>query len=316
MQNQPLISFIIPVFNVPDEMLTTCLQSIFSLQLNASEREVIVVDDGSEWDITRSWCNAWCNEIVYKRQRNQRQGKARNVALDMARGQYIQFVDADDYLIPHIYNKVISFVRKHNGIDLLSFGFTSNQKALAWAKEPTERMTGPYYMQHYNLRTGPCFYIYNRATLGHIRFPLGIVFEDVEFTTHIYLQAQKVYAAMAQAYFYRMRKGSTTSRQTRETYLNKYLPISEEILYRLQQVEVTGEQVAALQRRVAQLTMDHIYNVMRFTHNLSFLNNTLKCFRQHKLYPLPNEHYTRKYTLFRLLIQCRLTRAVLTLILK
>ena len=51
----PFISFIVPVYNVPTEMLCECLHSLFSLALQAHEVQIIVVDDGCDYDITQGW---------------------------------------------------------------------------------------------------------------------------------------------------------------------------------------------------------------------------------------------------------------------
>lgn len=314
MPTQPLISFIVPVYKVPDDMLSACLQSIFSLQLTASEREVIVVDDGNQHDITHSWCDEWRQSIVLIRQANQGLSKARNVALDVAHAQYIQMVDADDYLLPHIYNPIIQFVRTHL-TDVFCFNFTQNEQAQHMTLPPC-LTTGTNYMLANNMRSVAWGYLYNRSTLGHLRFTEGIVFEDVEFTTHVFLSARRVYVTQAQPYYYRVRQGAITSKQTRATYVNHYLPTSEQILYRLQRTSVTPQQSVAMQRRLAQLTMDHVYNVMRYTHSVQLLNQTLKRFKKSGLYPFPNAHYTRKYTLFRWLVQCPITRIMMTYLLK
>ena len=58
----------------------------------------------------------------------------------------------------------------------------------------------------------------------------------------------------------------------------------------------------ALQRRVAQLTMDYLYNIIRLTRSRHYLKRKIQELRRLGLYPLPAKAYTAKYTLFRLLI--------------
>jgi glycosyltransferase involved in cell wall biosynthesis len=83
-------------------MLRQCLDSIIRLSLRKSEREIIVVDDGSQVSPLGA-LNNYLEDIIYIRQKNGGLGCARNRGLQNATGQYIQFVDADDALITNQY---------------------------------------------------------------------------------------------------------------------------------------------------------------------------------------------------------------------
>ena len=72
----------------------------------------------------------------------------------------------------------------------------------------------------------------------------------------------------------------------------------------------------ALSRRIAQLTMDYLYNNMRMKHSLIELNKAIAELKQHGLYPLPDKDYTKKYTLFRKMISTFVGRTALLLIIK
>ena len=120
----PFISFIVPVYNVPTEMLCECLHSLFSLALQAHEVQIIVVNDGCDYDITQGWQPAWIERVTLIRQANQGLSMARNNALAVATGQYVQFVDADDYLFSSLYNEVLAYL-KAQAIDLLYFDTTA-----------------------------------------------------------------------------------------------------------------------------------------------------------------------------------------------
>ena len=56
---------------------------------------------------------------------------------------------------------------------------------------------------------------------------------------------------------------------------------------------------AAMERRIAQLSMDYLYNTARLTHSYSHLNDACERLRRRGLFPLPDKKYTRKYSLFR-----------------
>lgn len=307
------ISFIVPVYNVPTEMLCECLHSLFSLALQTHEVQIIVVDDGCDYDITQGWHPAWIERVTLIRQANQGLSMARNNALAVATGQYVQFVDADDYLFSSLYNEVLAYL-KAQAIDLLYFDTTATTTPQSWTT-PKGVTSGADFMLHNNLRSSACGYAFKRELVGDLRFVAGTYYEDIEFTTRIVLKAKSMAATTAQPYYYRVRKGSITSKKTVEDYEQKFLPMSAQILTRLQHLLVEAAQRPALERRIAQLTMDHVYNTMRYTHHYAYLSQTLTALRRQGLYPFPNKHYTRKYTLFRSLVACPITRHLLTLLL-
>ena len=69
----------------------------------------------------------------------------------------------------------------------------------------------------------------------------------------------------------------------------------------------------ALNRRIAQLSMDYLYNTIRLTHSRHQLAEAIGKLRRHGLFPLPDKAYTRKYTLFRRLVGTRMGRQLLLL---
>lgn len=107
------ISTIIPVYNA-DIFLKRCLDSIISQ--NLSDTEIICIDDGStdsSWEILQTYNSKFDNIHIF-RQKNQYAGTARNVGLKKAKGEYVHFLDADDYLFPESYNEVYNFAVSMN----------------------------------------------------------------------------------------------------------------------------------------------------------------------------------------------------------
>ena len=82
---KPLISFILTYYNLPVEMLIECIESILALSLQADEREIIVVDDGSKIRCVNE-LTKYDDEITYIRQRNMGLSEARNTGIQMATG--------------------------------------------------------------------------------------------------------------------------------------------------------------------------------------------------------------------------------------
>ena len=117
------ISFIIPYYNVPTDMLRECIESILALSLQADEREIIVVDDGSDVSPEDTLFQLG-DDIRYVRKENGGVSSARNLGLESATGEYIQFVDADDLLIKTPYLYCTEHLKRENA-DMIVFDFCS-----------------------------------------------------------------------------------------------------------------------------------------------------------------------------------------------
>ena len=125
---QPKISVVIPVFNA-EKYIDRCIQSI--LRQSMSNIEIICVDDGSDdasLDLLR-WYESNNSNIIVISQKNLHAGVARNTGLKAARGEYVHFLDIDDYICfnPDIYNCIYEEAKKLD-LDVLRFlatGFSS-----------------------------------------------------------------------------------------------------------------------------------------------------------------------------------------------
>lgn len=99
---EPLISVIVPVYNV-DKYLERCVQSIVGQTYE--NLEILLIDDGSS-DLSGQFCDAWSAKdyrILVIHKQNGGQSEARNYGLDLALGDYIGFVDSDDFVVVEMY---------------------------------------------------------------------------------------------------------------------------------------------------------------------------------------------------------------------
>ncbi len=293
----PLVSFIIPTYNVPNWMIKDCLNSILSLSLRPTEREIILVDDGSQRCVIDE-LDELKEDIIYIRQRNQGQSAARNVGLKMASGKYVQFVDSDDRLITPVYEHCLDLVRFKKP-EMVVFDFTSKETRQALFKDNDER-TGIDYMTNCNIYGTACNYICRRDIIGGLRFIEGIIHEDEDFTPRLLLKAKRIIITDAKAYFYNIRTDSTITKRTPEAIakrLNDKLHVIED-LRELAQHSPTDERTA-LTRRVDQLTMDYIYQTIVETKSRTEVEKRLEDLKNKNLFPLPERDYTNKYKWFR-----------------
>ena len=313
MEQQPLVSFIIPTYNLPESLLRECIDSIMSLSLREFEREIIVVDDGSKRAAIASLTDL-ADTIIYIRQRNSGLSAARNRGLQNASGRYIQFVDGDDLLISNLYEHCLDLARFQKP-DMVMFEFCRKMtKEKTYDDLPV--ISGSDLMRHHNIKATACGYLFKSTTMGNLRFTPGICHEDEEFTPLLLLRTESVIRTSAPAYFYRERRDSiTTSKNVRKVL--QRLHDFKGVIYRLHaQASLSNDQWStldrlALLRRVHQLTMDYIYQVIIETRSRHYLDRQLAELRNHSLFPLSDKDYTKKYTWFRRLTQTKIGLAFL-----
>lgn len=297
---QTFISFVIPAYNVPADMLHDCIESIRRLSLRKKEREIILVDDGSDSNLLQAVGNL-ADEIIYIRQKNSGVSSARNLGLRIAHGEYVQFIDGDDMLLRAPYEHVMDLMR-YGHADMVIFNFTdSSNDKVTTNYEDKGPMTGTELLNSRNIHGSVCGFLFKRSILGSLHFTPNVAYgEDEEFTPQLLLRAEQVYHTTAMAYYYRMRPASAINSRELRSRL-KRLNDAKTVIYNLE-AKASVMPIAerkAMRRRVAQLTMDYIYNVITLTQNRHYLNRRLEELGRKGLYPLPDQNYTKKYKWFR-----------------
>lgn len=308
----PLVSFILTYYNLPVELLCTCIDSILALSLQPGEREIIVVDDGSETSPMNDLLK-YGNEIIYIRQKNSGVSVARNTAMAMAKGQYIQLIDGDDYLLTEPYEHCLDILRNNSDADIVMFDFTHRHDQPASAICSPIKKNGIELMRTTNIHGSTCCCLFRQAVRGQLAFTPDITYgEDEEFTPQLLIRAETVYITEEKAYFYRERATSAIH-QNDEASIQKRLDDTKKVILHLNRLADTSPQSdkVALQRRVSQLTMDYIYNTIMLTRSEDKLKETLEELSKDGLFPLPNHPYSKKYILFRRLINNTIGRKIL-----
>ena len=161
-----MISIIVPVYKV-ETYLDECVQSI--LGQTYTDLEVILVDDGSP-DRSGAMCDAWAerdNRVRVIHKANGGVCSARNAGLDAARGDYVAFVDSDDWLEPEMYAAMMEKVREH-GCDVVLC-------------DCIKEHPGKPSLYTHPIRPG----FYDRAALEKEYFPHLLIMENVEYPATI-----------------------------------------------------------------------------------------------------------------------------------
>ena len=239
-------------------MLEECIQSVLSLPLCPDEREILIIDDGSKEPVSD------IEGVSIVRQENQGLSAARNKGLELAQGEYIQFLDADDFLLPDAYSQVLGLLSEQLP-DMLMFGFTHKVPTEKSRLKGVERFhSGIDFLRTRNMRASAWGYLFRRSILQDLRFYPGILHEDELFTPQLLLKAGSLLVADISPYYYRVRTSTITHQQDR-THVQKRLDDTFFVIRQLDDMtrRLPDEAREALRRRVSQLTMDYIYNVYR-----------------------------------------------------
>lgn len=206
----PAISVIVPIYNV-ESFVIGCLSGIQNQTF--PDFEVICVNDGST-DKSAELAMAFIqNDKRFRliNQENKGLSGARNTGLDAAKGQYIFFLDSDDYIHPDTL-KILYDVAQKQKASLVGAGLVKTKsvynaefpeiKESQLTVENIENPIDAYLSARRDVATGVCTRLYHRDLIGQLRFIEGIYFEDVPFTTKIMFSAKKMALVPADLYYY------------------------------------------------------------------------------------------------------------------
>ena len=215
------LSIIVPVYNVK-AFLNKCVDSLLAQDLPKEDFEIILVDDGST-DGSGKLCDSLAAEhgnIRVIHQQNRGLSGARNAGIPVASGDYILFVDSDDYLCPNVLGTLVGLAEEQD-LDILRFNyqnvnmdgavFEPNKYVKPFVDYSDVVCDGETFL---NERLGYACYAWQflvKASLLRQEgngFMEGIYFEDVEWTPRILLQAQRVASTDTVVYNYLFRTGS------------------------------------------------------------------------------------------------------------
>lgn len=194
---RPMVSIIIPVYNRADKILYTLQSAVNQIYNNF---EIVIIDDGST-DDTRSVVNKFINDngynnLHYYYQNNAGVSIARNNGIGFSKGEYICFLDSDDYLFPNKLEKQISEMEPGDDLSVASFEFfdvDNNCSTSRTIERFYDDVVEDYLANKCKLHTSS--YLINRNILlkHNIKFREGCSWgEDVEFFVKVLLKSESV----------------------------------------------------------------------------------------------------------------------------
>lgn len=216
MEQKPLVSVIVPVYNAA-KYLSTCLDSICNQTLQ--ELEIIVVNDGStdnSGEIAEEYA-AKDARIKVIHQRNGNPGATRNVGLELITGEYVGFIDGDDWIEPDMY-KIMSDSATINDSDLVVCGvsvdYTKDKKQILQQVDKNYAINdrncfGDLYfnLTDRKLFAYPVNKLYRLSLIRNYRlsFPAVLPYEDLMFNLNYYMRIQSV-SLLPDLFYHYMRR--------------------------------------------------------------------------------------------------------------
>ena len=212
----PTVSIIVPIYKV-EPYLQRCLDSIVSQSY--TNLEIILVDDGSP-DESPQICNEYAakdNRIKVIHKKNGGLSDARNAGIDISEGDYITFIDSDDWVHENYISTLLGLITNKNadiaiGENIRTGGNTFINKKTFRTDVYTSKEALIHLLKDNHLAfTVSWGKIYKRCLFSTLRFPIGKFHED-EFTSYIlFYNSRKIAYTSEVLYFYYQRKGSIVS---------------------------------------------------------------------------------------------------------
>lgn len=244
-----LLSIIVPVYNV-ENYLPTCIESL--INQSYSNKEIILVDDGST-DSSGIICDKYADRYTFisvVHQKNEGLSCARNTGFAKSRGQYIAFLDSDDWATPTMYEDLISLMELHHcKIGCANYIWHEQDGKSRLCQD---KMDGTMILSQEEAIKSVLTYgvignsvnskLYARDILEDVIFIKGLLFEDIVHTASVLLKVQSIVYTSQPLWNYRVRNGSIShgnplnlfdaikARDIRYTLLYQAFPMLKECL--------------------------------------------------------------------------------------
>ena len=295
----PLISVIVPIYKV-EQYLDECIVSI--VNQTYTNLEILLVDDGSP-DRSPEICDQWKekdNRIQVIHKVNGGLADARNAGLDVMHGEYVLFVDSDDYLHPEMVQKLYDGI-KSTSADICmckadKINKTEQMYYIPDLKEPYT-LEGKAIMKSFlyyrnNMNTGVWNKLFSAKLFSEVRFVKGTIMEDYMLYGSLYLQTKKVHVIPDALYYYRMRVGSISHMKPKKgSYFR--IDISDRIAELLKQANYTDKKAMKHFQMLARYII--VNDLIRYNASKQDILDVVKELRQYSKGIWSNPEVSRSF---------------------
>ena len=311
MEQTPLISVIVPVYNIK-EYLPRCFSSI--LNQTWQKLEVILVDDGST-DGTGDLCDELAGQdgrIRVLHKVNGGSSSARNLGIAEAKGEYLGFVDSDDYISPEMYERLIRGMQRFDA-QIVQIGrdeVDAEGNRLPNICEPPvqdEFINSADFMRELLMHRGDCSYctkLVDRKLFEKHQFPVGVLNEDFHLLVQMLMETKGVVSLTGQTYHVFYRIGSNTRKKNKNDFSRVYGDCVDNADMVQEMVEEYFPELKDVAMRFGLFQrleyLLHIPIVQMTGDNAQYIN-ICKYIRKHAADILKNVHLTKKNKIYLLL---------------
>lgn len=206
-----MLSIIVPIYKAEDT-LQRCIRSVVSQSFN--DWELILVDDGSP-DMCPQMCDEWARSDVRIRVVHKTNGglsDARNHGMDIARGEYITFLDSDDEYAADTLMPLMQEMLLHREYDILEYSIVWNKGDRTETVYSFPEHTYSTFEEYWSEGKGylHCWAwnkVFRAPLLRDVRFKKGIIYEDVEFMGRLLLHKPTIHTTKLGMYLYYYNEG-------------------------------------------------------------------------------------------------------------
>lgn len=277
----PLISFIVPIYNV-ERYLQKCVDSI--LAQSYSNIEVVLVDDGST-DESVAICDSYANrdkrvQVIHKE--NGGASSARNEGLSFAHGSYIAFIDSDDYVSPSMAEKLLDAISKTDSdLAMCNFAYTDELGNITEAFSDDTK-AGEYITEELlrKVAAGWTFgiLVWNKLFKkelfdGGLLFLEGRIAEDEMIAHRLLARVRKAVIIPDVLCFYRQRTGSVTNSSFNEKNLDSLEALIDRVEFF---ISINEEELAYIASVTA---MKNLADLWSFRNKSKEIKAVLKSYR-------------------------------------
>ena len=221
MENKALISVVIPVYNV-EEYISRCISSI--LEQTYRNLQIILVDDGST-DKSGEICDEYAKadrRVTVIHQTNGGVSSARNTGIDKATGEYITFVDSDDFVSKEMVAYLFALA-KNNDCDIAISTHNIIRGEKVWKSynlsgdvKMTPKRCIEKLLYDDGVDTSAWAKLYKLKLFNGVRYPVGKLYEDIATTYKIFLKANAIISGNNCIYNYVLRSNSIVNGEFNE----------------------------------------------------------------------------------------------------